>query len=85
MKIERADVLFDIVEDVQGRIGYIFSAQEVRKVLAYTKRKCEINGKGDSYVPILFENELRDYVMRAEINRLGEMNRCARFAEAALV
>lgn len=85
MKIERADELFDIVEDVQGRIGYIFSAQEVRKVLAYTKHKCEINGKGDSYVPILFENELRDHVMRLTINTMGEINRCAKYATATRV
>lgn len=80
MEIDRVDELFDIVEDVQKRIGYIFSAQEMRNVLAYTERKCEVNGKGADYIPILFENELRDYLMRAHINFRGEQNRKARIA-----
>lgn len=68
----------DIVKQVENKTGYIFEENEVREVFAYTLRKCEINGKGADYVPILFENELRDYLMRAYINLKGEKNRRAR-------
>lgn len=70
----------DIVKQVEDKTGYIFDESEVREVFAYTLRKCEINGKGADYVPILFENELRDYLMRAYINLKGEENRRARLA-----
>lgn len=70
----------DIVKQVENKTGYIFDESEVREVFAYTLRKCEINGKGSDYVPILFENELRDYLMRAYINIKGEQNRRARLA-----
>lgn len=70
----------DIVKQVENKAGYIFDESEVREVFAYTLRKCEINGKGPDYVPILFENELRDYLMRAYINIKGEQNRRARLA-----
>lgn len=41
------------------------------QVLDYSVRKCEVNGKGTDYLPILFENELRDYYMRLAINLKG--------------
>ncbi len=80
MIINIPDGLNTIVNDVQVKIGYIFSLQEISDVLAFTRRKCFINGKGDGYVPVLFENELRDYGMRLIINQIGEMNKCAKFA-----
>ena len=52
--------LAEIVAKVQEQTGYIFCPVETADILAYTHRKCEINGKGEDYVPILFENELRD-------------------------
>lgn len=70
----------DIVKQVEDKTGYIFDESEVREVFAYTLRKCEINGKSYDYVPILFENELRDYLMRAYINLRGEQNRKSRLA-----
>lgn len=70
----------DIVKQVEDKTGYIFDESEVREVFAYTLRKCEINDKGADYVSILFENELRDYLMRAYINLKGEENRRARLA-----
>lgn len=75
-----ADEFDDIVKQVEDKTGYIFDDSEVRDVFAYTLRKCEINKKGPDYVPILFENELRDYLMRAHINMRGEQNRKARLA-----
>lgn len=82
---EKVERLLGIVKKVQEETGYEFSFDEMTDILLYTRRKCEVNGKGEDYIPILFENELSDYLMRREINRMGAMNRCARFAEAALV
>ncbi len=70
--------LTDILFDVQSRLGCTFDLTDVLCILRHTVRKCEVNGKGDGYVPILFENELRDFVMRKQINRSGRTNLCAR-------
>lgn len=70
--------LADIIFDVQRREGYTFDPMEIVQVVQLTVRKAEMNGKDESYVPILFENELRDHVMRERINEIGRMNLCAR-------
>lgn len=75
----------DIVKQVEDKTGYIFEESEAREVFAYTLRKCEINGKGPDYIPILFENELRDYLMRAYINIRSEQNRKARLAVQSVI
>lgn len=66
-----------IVSGVEKKLGWAFDPNEVDSILAYTKRKADLNGKGPDYVPILFENELRDFVMREVINYIGRENRCA--------
>ena len=80
MKINVPEELMCIVRDVQDRIEYIFATEEIWDILLYTKRKCEINGEGMAYIPILFENELRDYVVRKAITRAGGRNRCMKSA-----
>lgn len=72
--------LADIAIAAQRRAGADLDLMDVYNVLRYTIRKAELNGKGDDYVPVLFENELRDFLMRKEINRIGGMNQCARYA-----
>ena len=78
MKVEVKTMSFEqimqIVKEVQQKVQYVFTADEVQEFLAYTRRKCEVNGKGEPYVPILFENELRDYVARKRINLMGYLN-----------
>ena len=68
----KVDVLVDIVENVRRRTGYPFDVMEVFDILRYSMRKAELNDKGDDYLPILFQNELEDHVMRQRINK-GEM------------
>jgi len=68
----KVDVLVDIVENVRRRTGYPFDVMEVFDILRYSMRKAELNNKGDDYLPILFQNELEDHVMRQRINK-GEM------------
>lgn len=77
-----ATEMMKIVREVENKTNYGFDAEEISDVLAYTKRKCEINGKGETYVPILFENELRDYVSRLIVNHLGYLNRLKKEAMA---
>lgn len=76
--------LADVVMRVQNRTGYVFDVWDIYDVARHTVRKADLNGKDEAYVPILFENELEDFLMRAEINEMGRINLCARFAEAAL-
>lgn len=68
----KVDVLVDIVENVRRRTGYPFDVMEVFDILRYSMRKAELNDKGDDYLPILFQNELEDHVMRQRINK-GKM------------
>lgn len=63
--------LAEIVAKVQNDTKYVFCPYEIADILAFTRRKCKINRKGDDYVPLLFENELRDYLMREAINYMS--------------
>ena len=74
------DELAGIVLEVQHRLGYKFDLMEVFDIVRYTVRKADMNGKDESYVPILLENELEDFVMRKQINFLGRVNECAKCA-----
>ena len=67
----KLDVLTDIVFTVRQETGYRFDVMEVFDILKHSIRKAEMNGKGEDYLPILFQNELEDHVMRQRINREG--------------
>lgn len=69
---EIASAMADILFQVQREAGHTFTVDEAWEVMTHTVRKARINGKGDDYIPILFENELRDFLMRKYINILGE-------------
>lgn len=71
-----------IVVGVTEKTGYEFCSYEIADILAFTHRKCELNKKGEDYVPVLFENELRDYLMREAINFRSEENYKKRMALA---
>lgn len=79
-----AEELGGIVVDVQNETGYWFDVYDVARIAQHTVRKAEMNGKDETYVPILFENELRDHVMRELINEMGRKNLCARSVCTAL-
>ena len=80
-----SDGIRRIVVGVEAKTGWTFRYKDVCEILQYTERKARQNGKGQDYVPILFENELRDFVTRSVINAKGRLNECARFADAAPV
>lgn len=76
-----------IVADVENRMEFSFSSDEVADTIRYTIRKCELNGKDEDYFYLLFENELEDLIQRCYINLRGFINqmrkeeqRCAKSA-----
>ena len=48
--------------------GYRFSVQQVASCIRYTVRKCLRLGKGEEYIPVLFQTELDDYLFRNTVN-----------------
>lgn len=75
------DEIQSIVSGVEEKLGWVFDPEDIENVLEHTIRKAALNHKGEDYIPILFENELRDSGMREAINYIGRMNRCVRYAE----
>ena len=69
-----------MVENVERKFGYKFSKSEVSEVLSLTRRKCEINGEGERYAPVLFEHELKQYIARECINQISSLRRSIRTA-----
>ena len=65
------DRLLMIISDVQETLDYHFSPKDAEEILNHTIRKAQVTGKGIGYIPVLFENELKDFVMRTEINKRG--------------
>lgn len=63
-----------IVADVENRMEFSFSSDEVADTIRYTIRKCELNGKDEDYFYLLFENELEDLIQRCYINLRGFIN-----------
>lgn len=71
------DVLTGIIFDVQCSEGYQFEPEDIVQIIRHTVRKADLNHEDESYVPILFENELRDHVMRERNNEMGRKKLCA--------
>ncbi len=61
-------------KSAERALGFSIDDDVADEVLAYAKRKCELNHKPNEYLPLLYENELTDYFMRLQINLRGELN-----------
>lgn len=66
--------LVKAIETAELRTGRKFDPAVVYDVLKYSINKLSYIGKYMDYLPLLFENELRDHVMREKINWRGAMN-----------
>lgn len=66
--------LGNIIVDVQNETGFWFDVDDMVAIMQHTVRKADLNGKDEEYVPLLFRNELEDYVMRERINAIGRRN-----------
>lgn len=75
-----SEKLADVVMGVQRRYGCHFDLMDAFEIARHTIRKADLNGKDESYVPILLENELEDFLMRKYINFWGRVNECAKCA-----
>ena len=67
------DSMRRIVGAVEEKTGFFFMEEEVGSIYEHTARKLALNRIGDDYFPVLFENELEDYLMRRRINAMGAM------------
>lgn len=75
------EAIMNIVAEVEKELNLTFGPEEIREVLGYTIRKAKIAGQGESYIPLLFEDELRNFAIRDAVNLLGwEMRQCVKFA-----
>ncbi len=66
--------LADVILEVQRWTGYRFDVVDAYEIARHTIRKADLNGKDESYVPILLKNEPEDFLMRKQINFLGRLN-----------
>lgn len=67
-------IINQMVEKAEQIFGLSFLPGDLYGLTNHTFRKWEKTGYGEDYLPILFENELRDYLMRCEINAVGRTN-----------
>ena len=65
------EAIMNIVAEVEKELNLTFGPEEIREVLGYTIRKAKIAGQGESYIPLLFEDELRNFAIRDAVNLLG--------------
>lgn len=63
-----------IVLSIEQKTRYHFTKEELENVYSYTLHKCKIIKEDESYIPILFENELRDYLTRKYVTQQGHKN-----------
>lgn len=69
-----------IVRDVEDEIGYSFEFEDVQNIHQQAIQKCQINGKGNDYVPVMFWGELRNFAIGEILNLKGVINQCANSA-----
>lgn len=68
----------------EKKLGFEIPDEVADEVLRYADRKCRLNSKPKSYLPLLYENELTDYYARLLINMRGEMNRVRRLQAVSM-
>ncbi|MBR2890415.1 MAG: hypothetical protein IKC09_09095 [Oscillospiraceae bacterium] len=68
------DLIVAAIESAEKTLGFTIPEEVWVEVLGYSVQKLEYIKKPQSYLPILFENELTDYYSRMAINLRGAMN-----------
>lgn len=65
----------EIVAEFRNSV-FDISDEEVEEIIRYSRRKMEVNGITDSeYLPLLFEDEIKNYAFRNAINAITELRR----------
>lgn len=60
-------------EDMEKQ-GYVLTEEEYQIVLEYTIRKSDRCGKGRDYVPLLLEDEIKNYYFRNTVTAISLIN-----------
>lgn len=60
-------------EDMEKQ-GYVLTEEEYQIILEYTIRKSDRCGKGRDYVPLLLEDEIKNYYFRYTVTALSLIN-----------
>ena len=68
--------LVEVLLESQNELQYIFGALDIFNIMVHTIRKCELNGKDKEYVPILFKDELKSFVIEKKINEIWRKKKC---------
>lgn len=68
-------------EAAEAKLGFEIPSEVAAEVLEYSIHKCEVIGKDDDYLPLLFENELWGYYMMMAINLRGCENSAQRVSQ----
>ena len=48
--------------------GYKVGDDEFVQILSYAKRKAQVSGKGESYLPFLLPDMIREWLIRQTVN-----------------
>ena len=48
--------------------GYKVGDDEFVQILSYAKRKADVSGKGESYLPFLLPDMIREWLIRQTVN-----------------
>lgn len=72
------DELDKIVDEAERKYGVFFCEDEIRQFVADVVAKCERIGKGEEYLPVLFQCELKNKIFADMINSAGLANMLAK-------
>lgn len=65
-------------EDMEKQ-GYVLTEEEYQIILEYTIRKSDRCGKGRDYVPLLLEDEIKNYYFRNTVTAISLALKSSRF------
>lgn len=80
--MQRREEIANIVEQCRAE-GYIISDSEIDEIIRHCIRKMEVAGiEGkEMYLPMLFEDELKQYFIRSAINAVALLREITKEAE----
>lgn len=59
------------IREEMEKAGYALEDSEFEKVVAYARRKAEVSGKDESYMPYLLPDVIREWITRQAINAVS--------------
>ena len=62
---------YTTIREEMENAGYVLEDSEFEKVVAYARRKAEVSGKDESYMPYLLPDVIREWITRQAINAVS--------------